>query len=173
MTATRSRQTVVGEEEFEERVRILRRLRHMLVQQRDRLRSYLEALEQEGDSIREGDVDQFERHVELEQSIAREIFEFRKAIDPLEALYRATSPTQDREIPRLRAHLEKLQEDVLKRNGENRALLHMRVEDLRSQVESLRAPTKQRTALRPGADAFRKQRAGAMVSTGSVVDIST
>lgn len=189
MTATAANEAIVSDEEFEERVRVLRKLRYMLLRQRDRLRNYLAELENEGDAIRDGDVDRFERHVELEKNIVREIFTFRQAIEPLEAVYRAAYPetaveyadldsaaaaAPDPEIPLLSAHLEKLQDQVLRRNEENRELLHLRVEDLRHQVDALKLTER-------GAPLYRAQAYGTAVSKrgahagspGNVVDIST
>jgi hypothetical protein len=135
----------VGEREVAERVELLTRFRQLLIKQRERFRAYLTTLEDEGDAIRQGDVDRFERHVQLEQSIVRDIISFRRAVEPLEDLYhRATGRNagDEGDIPELKAHLEHLQTQVLRRNEENRVELRSRLEELRREVARVRNPYK-------------------------------
>ncbi len=135
----------IEEQEVAERVELLTRFRRLLIKQRERFRSYLDALEEEGDAIRHGDVEHFERHVQLEQAIVKDIISFRRASDPLEDLYhRATGRNagEEGDIPELKAHLDHLQDQILKRNEENREQLRSRLEELRQQVARIRNPYK-------------------------------
>lgn len=125
---------------LDQRVRILKRLRRMLLAQRDKFRQYLGILEHEQRAILERDVDRLTRHVEIEQGIVREIFALQKVIGPLDDLYREAFPAGEAEIPPLRDSLRHLQEQVLKRNEMNRNLLREKMDDLRDQIEQLRIP---------------------------------
>jgi hypothetical protein len=161
MVATKS--PTVTDGEIAERVQVLTRLRALLQIQREKFRTYLHTLEDEGDAIRRGDVDRFEAHVQLEQSIVRDIISFRRAVDPLEAVYHRLIPDSDgvgSDIPQLRAHLDHLQEQILKRNDENRYELRNRMDEIRQQVEQLKIPNRKRSVY-----------AGAQ--TAGMVDIST
>lgn len=125
---------------LDERVRILKRLRRMLLAQRNRFRQYLGILEHEERAILERDVDRLTRHVEIEQGIVREIFALQKVIGPLDELYRRAYPSGESEIPPLRESLRHLREQVLARNEANRALLRDKMADLKDQIERIRLP---------------------------------
>jgi hypothetical protein len=166
---TRDNDLGIDDREVAERVELLTRFRQLLIRQRERFSAYLHALEQEGDAIRQGDVDHFERHVQLEQSIVRDIISFRRAVDPLEDLYhRATGRNagEEGDIPELKAHLDHLQAQVLKRNEENRTELRSRLEELRQEVARIRNPY---------APSRKGRHAGAMevAEQGRMVDITT
>ncbi|HUX12099.1 MAG TPA: flagellar biosynthesis protein FlgN [Spirochaetia bacterium] len=136
---------VIEEQEVAERVELLTRFRRLLIKQRERFSSYLRTLEVEGDAIRNGDVEHFERHVQLEQAIVKDIISFRRASDPLEDLYhRATGRNagEEGDIPELKAHLDHLQTQILRRNEENREQLRSRLEELRQEVARIRNPYK-------------------------------
>lgn len=170
-TSRKARDNDLGLEDREvaERVELLTRFRQLLLRQRERFSAYLGALEQEGDAIRQGDVDRFERHVQLEQSIVRDIISFRRAVDPLEELYhRATGRNagDEGDIPELKAHLENLQAQVLKRNEENRTELRSRLEELRREVARIRNPY---AASEAGRGAGRAE----VPEQGRLVDITT
>ncbi len=123
---------------------ILKRLREMLVRQRDRFASYLSILEREEDAIRAGDADRLASYVELEQSVVAEIGVLRKVIDPLEDLYQASISASsapaagDDGVDELKATLERMAREVLERNARNRALLREKVDELRMEIASLR-----------------------------------
>lgn len=125
---------------LDQRVRILKRLRRMLLAQRDKFRQYLGILEHEERAILERDVDRLTRHIEIEQGIVREIFALQKVIGPLDDLYREAFPDGENEIPPLRESLRHLQEQVLKRNEMNRNLLREKMDHLREQIDQLRIP---------------------------------
>lgn len=154
----------LDDREVAQRVELLTRFRQLLLKQRDRFRTYLSTLEEEGDAIRKGDVEHFERHVQLEQSIVKDIISFRRAVEPLEDLYHSATGRNagdEGDIPELQAHLEHLQAQVLKRNEENRQELRSRLDELRQQVARIRAPREQ--------SAY----AAAAARSGRMVDITT
>ena len=123
-------------DEFNERVRILRRYREALVRQRDRFRHYLQVLEARG---ADGDpAEELEFHVELEASIVKEISSFERTIEPLETLYRAHDPAGADEIPALRQALAKTRDDVLRMTEHNQATLRHQLEAMRREISSLK-----------------------------------
>ncbi len=129
--------------EFDERVAILRRLRKLLAAQRDKFREYLRVLDRQEQDIIRRDVEKLEAHVELEQSIVRDIFAFQKAIDPLTDMYRMAYPLQlhEEEIPVLRESLSHLKEGVLERNRRNQDLLRRHMGELRREIRDIRSRT--------------------------------
>ncbi|HOX32661.1 MAG TPA: flagellar biosynthesis protein FlgN [Spirochaetales bacterium] len=160
MTATR-------DGELEQRVALLRRFRELLVEQRGKFERYLAVLDHERADIESGDVDRLVAHVEIEEQVVSEIYTFQKAIDPLDELYRsafAASPgarDADRaEVPALKAALEELKAEVIRRNGENRVLLGTRMALLRGEIAAFRNPAASRRSVYAGA------------GEGGIVDIS-
>jgi hypothetical protein len=124
---------------IEQKVALLKRLRGMLQRQREKFQGYLLLLEEEESSIARGDADTLLVQVEMEKSIIADIFALKKVIDPLETLYQAAYPRTEQTVPRLKATLEKIGEQVIAHNAKNRALLRARMDDLRLEIASLRA----------------------------------
>jgi hypothetical protein len=118
---------------------IVKRLREMLLRQRERFRSYLAILEAQERDIVVGDAEKLLVHVELEQEVIAEIFTLRKVISPLEGLYQAAYPVPEHLIPPLALTLEKMGTQVLERHARNKALLKLSVEALREEIGSLRS----------------------------------
>lgn len=122
--------------EIDDRIAILTRFRAALLRQRERFRQYLELLDAE--EAGEGDAASLEIHVAMEHSIIAEIASFQRTIEPLEMLYRDADPEGAGEIPHLREALNRTRDEVLRRHEHNRALLAAQLEELRSQIASLR-----------------------------------
>jgi flagellar biosynthesis/type III secretory pathway chaperone len=118
---------------------ILKRLREMLLRQREKLRSYLEILELESASIAEGDVERLSSQVELEKMVISEIRTLARVIRPLEDLYRAAYPAREDTVPALQAAVVRLGMQVRERNVRNRAALKEKMEELRREIAGLRA----------------------------------
>jgi hypothetical protein len=123
----------------DQKVALLKRLREMLHRQREKFQGYLALLEQEESSINSGDAEGLLAQVEMEKSIIADIFSLKKVIEPLESLYQAAYPQTEQTVPRLKATLEKMSEQVIAHNAKNRALLRARMDDLRLEIASLRA----------------------------------
>jgi flagellar biosynthesis/type III secretory pathway chaperone len=123
----------------EQKVAVLKRLREMLRRQREKLQHYLEVLEQEEKSIHRGDAESLLAQVEMEKSIIADIFSLTKVIEPLESLYQSAYPQAEETVPKLKATLEKMGEQVIAHNAKNRALLRDRMEELRREIASLRS----------------------------------
>ncbi len=135
----------------EERVAVLKRLREMLQRQREKFSGYLTLLEQEESSIARGDAESLLAQVEMEKSIIADIFALKKVIEPLETLYQAAYPQQETTVPRLKATLEKMGDQVIAHNARNRMLLRARMDDLRMEIASLRAWPRASSHLAPSA----------------------
>jgi len=121
-------------------VAVLRKLRDMLARQREKFGAYLRLLECEGDSIEKGDTEKLLSQVEMEKSLIADIFTLRKVIAPLEAIYQSSYPAgAETTVPRLNATLDAMGTEIIARNAKNRQRLRERMEELRSEIASLRA----------------------------------
>ena len=123
----------------EQKVVVLKRLREMLQRQREKFQGYLTILEQEESSINRGDAESLLAQVEMEKTIIADIFSLKKVIEPLESIYQKAYPHTETTVPRLKATLEKMGEQVIAHNARNRALLRERMDSLRMEIASLRA----------------------------------
>lgn len=129
----------LSSEEVERRVAILKRFRELLVRQRDRFRDYLGVLDRQKDVIEKGDADALGVHVEIEEGIVSEILAIQKVIDPLEELYRGAYPERESEVPQIKKALEDLKTEAVKRSKRNQDLLSRQMEEVRSEIRTLRA----------------------------------
>jgi hypothetical protein len=126
-------------ETTESKIAILRRLREMLVRQREKFQAYLELLESQEGSIQRGEAEALLAQAEMEQAIIAEIYTLRKVIAPLQTLYQAAYPASEQTIPRLHATLNAMGDQVVAHNARNRALLKEKMSALRHEIGSLRA----------------------------------
>jgi hypothetical protein len=122
-----------------QKIAILKRLREMLQRQREKFQAYLTLLEQQESSIRNDEPEKLLAQAEMEQSIIAEIFTLKKVIEPLETLYQAAYPLTESTVPRLKATLETMAQQVFAHNASNRHLLKTRMNDLRQEISSLRS----------------------------------
>jgi hypothetical protein len=123
----------------EQNVALLRRLREMLVRQREKFDAYLRLLERQKDAIAQGDSGKLLAQVEMERSIIAEVKSLRRVIAPLESLYQAAYPGTESTVPRLRATLETMGRTIEAHNARNRQMLRDRMEELRQEITALRA----------------------------------
>jgi hypothetical protein len=129
----------VGADELAQRVNLLRRLRELLIQQRERFQGYLSALEKQQVIIESGSADDLLAYVELEEKMVADIFSIQKVISPLEKMYQATipfSPSDD--VPSLKSTLENLKNQAVIRSAHNRKLLSTRMAEIRAEITGLR-----------------------------------
>ena len=141
-------------EELQRRTAVLRRFRELLSQQRDRFARYLEVLDKQKDVIESGSADDLIAHIELEEKIVADIFAIQKVIDPLENMYQTltagnfdrgraaagkAATSEEKELPGLKAALEELKAEAVIRSDRNRELLAKRMEEIRSEIKSLRS----------------------------------
>ncbi len=131
--------TALDTQEVKQRVAILKRLKKLLLAQREKFRTYLDILEYEESDITGGDTRKLEAHVELEKSIVKEIYAFQKVIDPLQDIYRMAYPHDDGEVPAIRDSLERIKKEVLDRNRKNQELLDRSMTVVRGKIKGLRS----------------------------------
>ena len=140
---------VLQEMDIERRVAILKRLRKYLAIQRDKFHSYLDVLERQESDILNDNTEKLQAHVELGQSIVKEIYAFQKVIDPLEDMYRMAYPKREEEIPALKKSLDHIKEQVLERNKNNQNLLRDKMGHVRKKISDIRTTRKLTSVLTP------------------------
>jgi hypothetical protein len=131
-------QKELSSEEVAQRVAILKRFRELLTQQRNRFHEYLTVLDKQKDDIENGSAEDLLSHVELEEKIVANIFSIQKVIDPLEAMYKASFPQRENEVPSLKAALQEFQTEAVSRSKRNQELLSKRMVELRSEIKMMK-----------------------------------
>jgi hypothetical protein len=135
--------TSISESELAQRVAVIKRFKELLVQQRERFRSYLTVLDRQQLLIVNGGADEIAAHVELEEQIVADIFSIQKVIDPLEIMYNAAGVAGGpyltaNDVPALKATLEDLKTQAAARSGQNRDLLSGRMADINSEIQAIK-----------------------------------
>ena len=125
-------------DQTDQKIAVLKRLREMLLRQKETLQDYLHLREREEGSIVNGETEKLLAQVEMEQAIIADIFTLKRVIAPLETLYQAAYPGTESTVPELREALQDMGRQVMARNSRNRELLRERMDDLRREVTSLR-----------------------------------
>lgn len=137
----------LSNQELEERVAILKRLRFLLEQQRSKFIEYLTVLEKQQNSIDKEDSEALIKHSELEQQIVKNISNLQKVIIPMNKMYStingSSAKTQnDSEIEKIQNELSDLQSKVLRQNEINRDLLRVHIENIKRQINNFKNPYK-------------------------------
>ena len=132
----------LSQKEIDERVSILQSLRRHLSTQREKLRRYLDLLDQEREAILDEDMDILHAQAQLEAQVVKEIVSFQKVIDTLQELYRQVYPENEPSVPRLQESLDRLRDQILTKNRRNRMLLKDRMAVVRQEIKSLRQKKK-------------------------------
>jgi len=149
--ALKERKTEISESELTQRVAVVKRFRELLIQQRERFRSYLTVLDKQQLLIGYGSADEITAHVELEEQIVADIFSIQKVIAPLEIMYNdigiaaktdscddlGTFITID-DVPEIKAALEDLKNQAVVRSVRNRDLLSDRMEEINSSLQTIK-----------------------------------
>ncbi len=143
----------LSQEEFDERVAILRRLKTLLESQREKFREYLHLLESQEEKIENDDSDTLIACSELGTHILTQIGSLQKVIVPLQELYeksfspsflssteRKVSFSDKTDVERIQEDLTKLQGEVLAQNERNRTKLKIHLFALRKQIADFRNP---------------------------------
>jgi hypothetical protein len=128
----------LSSEEVAQRVAILKRFKDLLFQQRDKFQEYLTVLDKQKDVIENGSADDLLTHVELEEKIVGNIFSIQKVIDPLEAMYKASFPQRESDVPSLKAALQDLQNEAATRSKRNQEMLSKRMAEIRSEIKLMK-----------------------------------
>lgn len=137
----------LSNQELEERVAILKRLRFLLEQQRSKFKEYLTVLEKQQNSIDKEDSEALIKHSELEQQIVKNISNLQKVIIPMNKMYStingsSTKTQNDSEIEKIQNELSDLQSKVLRQNEINRDLLRVHIENIKRQINNFKNPYK-------------------------------
>jgi len=131
----------LSEQELNERVRILHKLRGLLEEQRTKFREYLNVLEKQEQSIADEDTEKLLAHTELEQRIIDGIGNLQKVIKPMEALYKSSHGSYSQtDIPILQADLAQLQSKILQQNEKNRSMLRVHIANIKTQMNRIKNP---------------------------------
>lgn len=134
----------ITQEELNERVEILKKLRALLEMQRNKFREYLKVLEQQEHSIETENSEALIMHTELEQEVVKGIANLQKVIIPMSKLYKSSSSSDgnisDSAVNELQKDLSTLQNKVLAQNEKNRELLRTHMTQIKTQIEQFKNP---------------------------------
>lgn len=134
----------ITQEELNERVEILKKLRALLEMQRNKFREYLKVLEQQEHSIETENSEALIMHTELEQEVVKGIANLQKVIIPMSELYKSSSSSDgnisDSTVNELQKDLSNLQNKVLAQNEKNRELLRTHMTQIKTQIEQFKNP---------------------------------
>lgn len=134
----------ITQEELNERVEILKKLRALLEMQRNKFREYLKVLEQQEHSIETENSEALIMHTELEQEVVKGIANLQKVIIPMSELYKSSSSSDDNisdsAVNELQKDLSTLQNKVLAQNEKNRELLRTHMTQIKTQIEQFKNP---------------------------------
>ncbi|MBP3560893.1 MAG: flagellar biosynthesis protein FlgN [Treponema sp.] len=134
----------ITQEELNERVEILKKLRALLEMQRNKFREYLKVLEQQEHSIETENSEALIMHTELEQEVVKGIANLQKVIIPMSELYKSSSSSDgnisDSAVNELQKDLSNLQNKVLAQNEKNRELLRTHMTQIKTQIEQFKNP---------------------------------
>lgn len=133
--------------EIDERTAILKRLRHLLEQQRAKFREYLSLLEQQETAIKTENVEAVSVQTELEQQIIFNITSLQRVINPMEELYRSVFPQQEKLIPEMKADLVQLQKKVIAQNQINQSLLKTSISSVKDRMSQIKNPYANRKSI--------------------------
>ncbi len=149
----KEKKSTISDSELAQRVAVIKRFKELLVQQRDRFRSYLAVLDKQQLLIGYGSADEITAHVELEEQIVADIFSIQKVIDPMEVMYNAAGAAVGadscdlsdlgtfitiNDVPELKATLEDLKTQAVIRSGQNRDLLSRRMEEINTNIQTIK-----------------------------------
>ena len=131
---------MISSHELSQRVALLKRFRELLKAQRDRFRSYLNALDKQQEVIQKGNTDEILRHVDLNEKIVNDILSIQKVIDPLDDMYSSLkgNDSGDDEVINLKAALDSLKTEAIHLSDQNRELLASRMAELRSEISNMK-----------------------------------
>ena len=134
----------ITQEELNERVEILKKLRALLEMQRNKFREYLKVLEQQEHSIETENSEALIMHTELEQEVVKGIANLQKVIIPMSELYKSSSSSDgnisDSAVNELQKDLSTLQNKVLAQNEKIRELLRTHMTQIKTQIEQFKNP---------------------------------
>jgi len=126
-------------ESLDQRIAVLQRYRRMLELQRDRLGQYLQVIDARELAVASGDFDGLEEYSCQEQEAVRGLLAVQDCLAPLQKMYQSLIPGGAPEIADLEQRLERLRQEILKRNAESRNLLRAHADALKLELGKIRA----------------------------------
>lgn len=149
--------------QIDTRVAVLKRLKSLLQEQKQKFCFYLTALEAQQEKIQLDDIDALMQHTKLEENIVSNILSLQKVITPINDMYQTTigHSAQDSDIVNLKSQLENLKTKVLKQNKDNSILLQRHFQEVKKQLMDLHNPYQKAKSIYTSAK-----------DTGSLVHIS-
>ncbi|GMO27708.1 MAG: flagellar biosynthesis protein FlgN [Spirochaetaceae bacterium] len=137
---------VLTDEEVAQRVAILKRFRELLIEQRDRFKTYLAALDSQKDKITGGDIEDLSVQADFEEKILADIISLEKSIVPMRELYESAFKDEAApDISELDSVLENLKTEAARRSRENTEILQKKLVAIRGEIKNLRANPFQRS----------------------------
>ncbi len=134
------------EQEIDERVEILKKLKSLLESERNKFREYLKVLETQEISIQNEDTVSIAAHTKLEEEVVKNISNIQKVIVPMTELYKSAkteNPLEnDENILKIQNDLTELQKKVSIQNQKNQNLLRTILPKVKVQIENFRNPYK-------------------------------
>jgi hypothetical protein len=129
----------VSEAEVASRVLLLKRFRSLLLQQRERFKSYVSVLDKQKDKIESGSVEDLIVHVELEEKIIGDIISIQKVIEPMKAVIPGNIIAAAPDVEHISSTIEALRTEAAARVVRNKNLLSTRMGEIRTELNALRA----------------------------------
>jgi hypothetical protein len=112
-----------------------KRIRQILVSQRDRLQNYLSLLELEERDIIDEDPDRLNEHLLVESQIIDELSSFQKILSPLQEMYELSPERNDEMIEKLKNSVSRLCQDVKEKSTENKEKLDTLMVSIKARLE--------------------------------------
>ncbi|MDR1149656.1 MAG: flagellar biosynthesis protein FlgN [Spirochaetaceae bacterium] len=126
--------------EIKKRAAVLKRFKELLIEQRERFRSYIDILDKQKDVIENGKTEDILAQVEMEEGVAAGITAVQKVLEPMRFLYEnVCSDAKDSGISEISSALENLQQETFQRVKYNKDLLEKRMILIRDELKNLRS----------------------------------
>jgi hypothetical protein len=123
---------------LKERIALVKRFKELLIEQRKRFHGYIEILDRQKNAIENGDIEEIEEYVELDENITDGIIALQKSIEPMRGMFEIAVKVEDPEIPEISAALENLKNEAAARMEANKDLLQKRMAEIGAELKTLR-----------------------------------
>ena len=134
-TAFNPEEAAFYEKEMAQCAAVHKRLRELLLQQRERFRNYLIVLDRQQFSIESANAEDLVAHVDTEERIVAGISALQNVIAPLENMYH---DFMQGDIHVIKADVEDLRQQAVARSSRNREFLAVRMAEIRREIDILR-----------------------------------
>jgi hypothetical protein len=129
----------ITDAEIASRVLLLKRFRALLLQQRERFEAYITVLDKQKEKIETGSVGDLISHVELEEKIIGDIASIQKVIEPMRTVISRSALATTPEAEHISTTIDALRVEAAARVERNKNLLSVRMDEIRSEINALRA----------------------------------